>query len=447
MHRPEPDPAMNRRAFVGHACRIGSGALLAASSGGLLAACGQKQAKAVSISSALAAPGTTIPTAQLSWAMAPYPDETMAVIAMRQGWFSDVGIQIGPTATGAKFDLTESIAPLVSRQVDVGSGVFEVFASQLDTSNTVRSFVTFDTFEGFGFMAPPEAKDLKSVQEFQAEGQAFEQAVRSTMAQLKGKTVGTATDPASRLFYNICFDLGGVRPSDFDRKDLANPSIVSAALSSRLDIAAPSGGVEIVRLRSQGFKTLLDVRTLIKESGDARRLQLVTHGVYLTRSDYYDQHYETMLRAASVIYRVLDQLRADHAKAASYQLPFLNAYTGTKLTESQLAQIHKTVAVLRTFDEMPEFYEGTDANNIYIDAQAQIDQLHQDHVLKKPHKVGEIEGAHRVYRDLLRYKAESDRLFKAVGSQGADLVRRARAQYDARNYLDSYRFLAAQSQA
>ncbi|MCW3014419.1 MAG: hypothetical protein JWO02_1511 [Solirubrobacterales bacterium] len=448
MDRIGPDGAQNRRTFLSRAYRLGSGAMLAGSAGSFIAACGQKETTSVPISSALAQPGTTIPTATLNWAMAPYADETMAVIAMKQGWFSNVGIDIGPTATGAKFDLTESIAPLVSKQVDVGSGVFEVFASQLDTVDTVRSFITFDTFEGFGFFAPPEsAQTYKSVQEFQAQGQSFEQAIRSTMGQMRGKTVGTATDPASRLFYNICFSLGGISASELKRKNLSNPNIVTAALSSRLDIAAPSGGVEITRLLSQGFKPLLDVRTLLKESQDARRLQIVTHGVYLTRSDIYEQRYETVLRAASVIYRVLDQLRDDHVKAASYQLPFLNAYTGTKLTETQLAQIHKGIAVLRTFEEMGEFYAGTQANNIYLNAQAQIEQLRKDKVLKGPHKVSEIEGARRVYRDLVRYKAESDRLFKAVGNAGDPVVRRARAQYEARNYLDSYRFLAAHSQA
>jgi ABC-type nitrate/sulfonate/bicarbonate transport system substrate-binding protein len=442
------DPTMDRRAFVGSAARFASLPLVAGGLGAFLAACGQKtESAATNVPTGLATAGSTIPASQLSWAMAPFPDETVAVIAMRRGYFDDVGIKIKPTSTGAKLDLTESLAPLLSKQVDVGSGVIEVFASQLDNTQAARVFLLLDTFEGFALYAPP-GSSIKTVDEFVAQGQSFDQALKSAMGQLKGKRVALATDPGARLFYNLLFSVGGISAKDFQRRDLSNPNIVAAALAGKTDIAAPSGGVEVIKLESEGFKLIVNQRQFTEQSNDRRRLQLISHSTYVTRADVLENEYETILRAGSAVFRVLDDLRKDHPAAAGDQLPFLNSYTGTKLTEPQLAKIHKTIARLRTFDEMGDLLTGaTNPNNIYLNVQAQIDQLRKDKVLKNPHTVGEVDASRRVWEDLKRYRAESDRLFRALGGTRPDVVAKARKHYDARNYLDSYRFLAAASKA
>lgn len=439
---------MDRRSFVGGAARLASVPLAGGSLATLLSACGQKdESTNVPLPTGLAAPGTGIPTAQLKWAMAPFPDETAAVIGMRRGYFDDVGITIKPTKTGAKLDLTESLAPLLSKQVDVGSGVIEVFASQLDNTRAARVFLLLDTFEGFAVYAPPDSS-IKSVQDFVDAGQPFDQALRSAMAQLKGKKVALATDPGARLFYKLLFDIGDLGSKAFERRDLSNPNIVAAALAGKTDFAAPSGGVEIIKLESEGFKLIVNQRQFTDGSNDARKLQLISHSTYVTRADILEKEYDTILRAASVVFRVLDDLRKDHKGAAADQLPFLNSYTGTKLTEPQLAKIHKTIARLRTFDEMGDLLTGAkNPNNIYVNVQAQIDQLRKDKVLKRPHSVADVDASKRVWTDLRRYKAESDKLFDSLGDDARGIVAKARRHYDARNYLDSYRFLASAAKA
>src|SRR3954469_11028274 len=101
------DRTFDRRTLVANSARVAALAIASGGAASLLAACGQKEQAAVSIPTGLAEPGSTIPSSNLTWAMAPYPDETLAVIGMRRGYFKDVGITIGPTSTGAKFDLTE----------------------------------------------------------------------------------------------------------------------------------------------------------------------------------------------------------------------------------------------------------------------------------------------------------------------------------------------------
>lgn len=434
---------MDRRAFVTGAARVASLPLVGGSAAAFLAACGQKEEAVAKLPTGLAAAGSTIPSSELAWAMAPYPDETIAVIGMKRGYFEDVGITIKPTDTGAKLDLTSSVAPLLSKQVDVGSGVIEVFASQLDNSSATKVFLLIDTYEGFALFAEPDSP-MKSVQEFVDAGQPFDTALKSAMAQFKGKRVSLATDPGARLFFKLLFEVGDLDVKDIERRDLSNPNILAAALAGKTDIAGPSGGVEVIKLESEGFKRIINQREFTSQSQDERKLQLISHSTYVTRADVLDDDYETILRAASVVFRVLDDLRKDHAGAAASQLPFLNAYTGTKLTQPQLLKIHETIARLRTFDEMGQLLEGADnPDNIYVNVQAQIDQLRKDKVLKKAHTVAEVDASKRVWTDLRRYRTASDELFASLGDGSPDVVTRARAQYDARNYLDSYRFLAA----
>src|SRR5437870_998388 len=51
---------------------------------------------------AAAEPGTAIPTASVAFGMRPYADNTFYVVAMKKGWFKDVGIQITPAPYGLK---------------------------------------------------------------------------------------------------------------------------------------------------------------------------------------------------------------------------------------------------------------------------------------------------------------------------------------------------------
>ncbi len=442
---PDVNRDVNRRQFVAGAGRVATLPLFGGAAASVLAACGQKEETTKGPAAGLAAPGTTIPRVDVDWAMAPFPDETVAVIAMKEGYFDDVGIKIGPSATGAKLDITSSPAPLFSGQVQVGSGVIEAFIPQLDTVTQIKSFVYLGNFNGTVIMAPP-GSSAKTVDDFMSEGDTFEVALKKTMAQLKGKSVALATDPAARFFYRTVFDLGGISSKDFDRKDLSSTNIVNLALAGRVDFPAPSGGVELLTLRNRGFKTLVSDGEMIEKSNDPRRFQLAIHSGYLTTKKYYDEHYETILRAASVVYRALQDVQDNFSRAASDQLPFLNAYAGFELTKPQLHGIHESVANLKTFDTV-ETYFGDKESPLNIDtvAKAQIAALRKDGVLKKEHTPSDLEGAKRVWDDLRRYKAESDKLFadKGVAKGSQQLVARAHQQYDAFNYLDSYRFLAA----
>lgn len=442
---PEINDGVSRRDFVVNMSRVAALPVVGVSAASILAACGQKVDSSSGPAKGLAAAGTDIPRVNVDWALAPFPDESVAVVGMKLGYFSDVGINIGPRATGAKLDITSNPAPLLSGQVQVGSGVIEAFIPQLDTVQEIKTFVYVGNFTGTVIMAPPDSP-AKTIQDFMDAGDSFEVAIKKVMAQLKGKSVALATDPAARFFYNTVFDLGGISSRDFTRRNLSSTNIVNLALAGRIDFPAPSGGVELLTLRNRGFKTLISDGQMIAESKDPRRYQLAIHAGYLTTKTYYDKEYETILRAASAVYRVMQEVQDNFSTVAEQQLPFLNAYAGFELTPAQLKGIHKSVANLKTFETVKTYFQDKKSPlNINTVANAQIAELRKKGVLKKDHSPSELEGAKRVWDDLKRYKSESDKLFSNDKVRGGDqaLVKRARQQYDAFNYLDSYRFLAA----
>ena len=441
----DPERGVSRRQFFEDASRVAALPLAGGAVASVLAACGQKSETVSALPKGLADPGTSIPQVHVDWAMAPFPDETSAAIGMKRGYFDDVGITIGPTSTGAKIDITSNPAPLLSGQVQVGSGVIEAFIPQLDTVQEITSFVYMGNFTGTVIMAPP-GSSAKTLNDFLHEGDSFDVAIKKTMAQLKGKSVALATDPAARFFYRTVFDLGGISDNDIDRKDLSSTNIVNLALAGKVDFPAPSGGVELLTLQAHGFKTLVSDGEIIAESHDPRRFQLAIHSGYLTTKKYYGDNYETILRAAFVEYRVMQAINDNPSAAARDQLPFLNAYAGFELTQAKLIGIYKSVANIQTFDSVRTYFtDQKSALNIYNVANAQIKVLRQDNVLKKDHSPSELEGAKRVWEDLRRYRDESNKLFdQSPGNK--ELVRKARQQYDAFNYLDSYRFLAAATQ-
>ncbi|MBO9533653.1 MAG: hypothetical protein J7513_11845 [Solirubrobacteraceae bacterium] len=386
-------------------------------------------------------PGVDIPTAKVDFSMAPFADDTIAAIGTKLGYFKDNGIQIGPEANGAKLALTANVAPLISGQVDAGSAVFEVLLSKLDTVDNVRTFVVHGSFEGFALFAPI-GSDAKSVKELEAEGKPFDVALKEAIGQFKGDTLAFSNDPSIQLFYSLLFDVAGVKEADFDVSRVANAQVVNLALAGRAELAAPSGGPQVERLASSGLKEIVNEQQILAASTDERRLALVNHSTYVTTKKFYDENYNTVLRMAGAVYRSLDLIRKDPQAAAAAQLPYLNAYAGSKTTPKQLAFLHETITHERTFDEMADYFTRDNAFNVYTSGAAQIAELRKKQVLRKPHEVDELDGAKQVYLDMLDLKNRSAKLLKEKATGDPAVLKVARERYEQRNYLDAYRALA-----
>src|SRR3972149_3412702 len=66
-------------------------------------------------------PGTAIPEASVRFGMRPYADNTFYVVAMKKGWFKDVGITITPQPYGLKVTDAVVVSLLLKQGLDISS--------------------------------------------------------------------------------------------------------------------------------------------------------------------------------------------------------------------------------------------------------------------------------------------------------------------------------------
>lgn len=420
--------------------------LLAASAAGLgatqlVAACATPPSGAggapVDLPKDLLAPGTDIPKVTVSAGFTPYADQLLPVVGIRKGYFSDVGITIEPAPDGAKTDLIKSLTPLLNKQVALGSGYLPSVAPQLDSVTTVTAFAIADVFYGYRILAP--AGRYQTVAELMESGKAFPEACAEVVEQIRGKKL-ILRNGVVPTFYDLAFEQAGMSTRDATVTYLENPDIVRAAFSGQADFVAPTGAVEIQTLQEQGWEPLVEIRQLIDELPDETLSLRATHSGYLTTKEYAQQNYPTLLRFTGVMYRLIDDLRADKAGTVEVYRDYVNSYVGSKMTNEVLAGMFDNLYSLRDFDEAAELYETKGAPFNYEETTAaHLEELTAGGVIKPGHTPADMSIAGQVYADLKRYKAEADKAIAAAGAGAAE----ARKHYDARNYVDAYRIAAS----
>lgn len=390
--------------------------------------------------SALAEPGDTIPEVTVDAGLSPYADEMLAAAGAARGYFSDVGITFGEEPAGIKSDLIASVTPLLNGQIDIGSGYPPALISQLDDVDNVVAFQIQDVFYGYRILAP--AGKYTTLQEAMDQGQSYDEAVATVLAQLDGQDV-ILRDGVVPTFYQLVTQTAGTDMSAWNITYLANPDIVRAAQAGQSDFVSPTGAVEIVRLLNDGWESLLALPDVIDNSAPEDTVSLrATFSGYLTTTEYAEENWDTLLRYSSVIYRLIDDLEADPTGTAADYVDLLNSYTGSDLSADQVAQTFDGLYSARNFEDAAEFYEDEDSA-FYFDtvAGAQIDSLATQGVIDEGHTASQISIAGDVWRALKAYQEAADNAL--AEAPDGDLKTAAQAQYDARNYLDAYRLAAA----
>jgi ABC-type nitrate/sulfonate/bicarbonate transport system substrate-binding protein len=430
--------SMNRRGFLRSAAVL---TVVATAAGGALSGCGETAQ--VKVPEGLAKAGTTIPSATVKMGLSPNADELIPAIGVERGYYKDVGISIAPGPYGAKTDLLTSVTPLLNGQVAVGTGYAPTVLPQLDAVRNVKVFAVMDVYYGYRILAPKGK--YKTVSALMEEGQSFADAAKTAVSQMRGKTF-LRNEATSPTFFNLAYELGGLEDGDFNLVLLDNPGVVRAALAGRGDFAAPTGAADILELESRGWEPIIDVRQMFDNIPEKTLPLRATNSGFLATDAYINDNYETVLRLTSVMYRIIDDLKRDPLASVEVFRDYVNSYTGNDLTAAQLKEVIASLYSFRDFDEAAEFFGSKKgAFSLAPAYAAQIATLKEGKVLKGEHQYSDLILAEQVWEDLQRYRSEAERLFEVVEEKDPDLARRAREQFDARNYLDAYRLLASAS--
>ena len=196
-----------------------------------------------------AEPGTSIPVADVKFGMRPYADNTFYIIAMKKGWFKDVGINILPDPYGLKVTDTNVVALLLNRQLDMSSEFCPLLLPTYKSAKTLKCVAFTDDFLGEAILANPNLH-LRSFKDYIAEGKSFDEAIRAALAPLNGKTLVGAPELSDRPFEEAAAKFAGVQ---WNLQVLDDPKSLVLAKAGRIDFINPEGAPIVYTLEQAGW--------------------------------------------------------------------------------------------------------------------------------------------------------------------------------------------------
>ena len=126
------------------------------------------------------------------------------------------------------------------------------------------------------------------------------------------KKVYVPASIASKVFVELPFQLAGLKLPNY--VTMEDPQMLLLAKSDRVDIVQPNGAPIAQTLLDAGWTPIYDLGQLVKYGPggvDSPLEPLVFNNGWAATADYIDAHKTTMMRFASVVYRIFDALKKD----------------------------------------------------------------------------------------------------------------------------------------
>lgn len=437
---------MTRRNFL---TRSGMVALGASLSGSLLAGCGGEKGGGANVAKG------EMPKVTVRFGHEPYLDHTQASIALKKGWFNEVGIDIQPNKSGVDglvVDANQAISVFSSGRLDVMSGSAQLLMPGVKQVPSYKMFFFADMFQGYAILAQPDG-NYKSFTDFvKDKGMPPKEAYKATMKQMKGKVFAYPPEAAIKGFIDLALQQGGVTLNDMKTNVAPDPTNVALMQSGRADFQV--GGVPSrLTLQSKGFKPILtsaDLAKLAKPSANSEELRAVFQDGWLASDKWINENHDTMLRMASVGFRINQFINENPKEAASIQMPFLNSVAGTNFDYDTAKIAYESLDPFYTFNEQKAWHleENNPLNGKYVIGSA-IKLYENKGVLNKgQYTFRDFSIADKVYRELLNDRKQADQLIKkgeskSLSGKKASLLKKAKQQYKNFNFLDAKRFAEA----
>ena len=393
-------------------------------------------------------PGTDIPAATVNFGMRPYADNTFYVVAMKKGWFKDVGIEIGPEELGLKVTDTNVIALLLNGQLDMSSQYCPLLLPTYKSSDKLKCVGFTDTFLGTAIVANPELK-LKSFKDYIAEGMSFDEAIKAALKPLDGQTLVGSPVLSKRPFEDAVKTFSGV---NFQLDLMDDAKMLVLAKAGRIKFSDPEGAPIVYTLLQDGWTNLIDIGDLYKHGPggiDSPVEKLVSIVGVAANSDYVNENPTTVMRFMSVVWRTIDALKEDPS-LYELQAPYLNSVAGTDLDAAGVADAVATLHPFTTFEENAEYFTKEDSILYYMNAwPAIIGDWEDKHLV--PEGAVETEQflwAAPIWMKMKEYQEQSDTLIKELEGKSLDadkseMLAKAKQFYEWYDFLDAYRLATA----
>ncbi|MHB1131628.1 MAG: ABC transporter substrate-binding protein [Chloroflexota bacterium] len=401
----------------------------------------------------------TIDTKAVKFCHLPFLDHSQAIIGVNKGWFQEVGITIQPAPNGVSILPAQRAAAHTTGQCDVSSGATGAAISLHKQLPGLVMFVVGDIFQGDAILAHPDS-DYKRYSEFVAEGLAPAEAVRQTMAQIKGKTWAIALAPASQFSSNLFIREGGLQPADFTAILVDDAKTVELAVAKQADFQM-GGAPARVELEGRGFYpiiTIADLAARATPSADSVIQRALYPDGWMIDRAVWQRDPDLVLRMASVMWRITDLIVNNPDEALAIHVPFLNSISGRAITAEEGMRIYKDLDPFYTFEDNAKLYVDKE-NPLYWEWElgSKIKAQEESGVFQPGEvKPADVTIGPEVYSRMVTLETEAADLITRAGAalnatqqRGVDVTSaraaldKATALQDGYDFLDAKRFAEA----
>lgn len=383
-----------------------------------------------------------IPLETVRFGVLPYADHTYVVIGQQQGWFREVGIDLVPQVIKV-----DQIVPFLKNDsLDVVSTPPAILFASYENAPNLVHFVFGDLFQGYALMGP---KSAKTYADFRSTGLSSSEAIQQVMAQVKGQVFAFPPEAAIKPFIDLILERGGLKQDAFKAMVLDDPLTVNAMRSNQAQFQV--GGVPSrLTLQKEGFRPLLrsvDVAQSAKPSPDSPELAGILQNGWATTRDFYIWRRDTILRLASVNYRIMQFIEQHPREAAAIHMPYLSSVTGEKFTSEDAEIIYKDLDPFVTFDQQRAWFHNPDSIFFYRNINGAIlaSFVKQGIYKGQPPELSEVIRSAAVYEQLEELRDRADSILQRIEqsprkAKASDLIARAKHHRQIFNFLDAFRF-------
>jgi hypothetical protein len=393
-------------------------------------------------------PGTDIPQVTVTFGMRPYADNTFYVIGMEKGWFKDVGITIAPEPHGLKTTENQWVSILLNRQVDINSATCSILLPSYKTTDQLKCAGFAVTFFGQVMLANPKLR-LKTFRDYMTEGATFEEGLRKALEPLVGKTIYVPANVAEKEFHEVPFRLAGLELPNYTTMEDAQMLLL--AKSERLDFMHPGGAPIAQTMLDAGWTPIYDTGQLLEFGPggvDSPLESLVFNNGWAATASYINENQTTMLRFASVVFRIFNELEKDPALYGAYA-PYLNSVAGTSLDADGVRRTVENLDPFVTFEAQTKYFVDKASPEFYGNSLgALIKALEASGSIPTGITPDGIAWAAPMYHELVAYKEKTDALLATAESatlsdEKKALIEKAKEFYGWYNFLDAFRLATA----
>lgn len=397
--------------------------------------------------------GTSIPNVTVHFGMRPVANDVMFVVATKQGWFKDVGINIAPPPYGNKSTFDNAVPLLLNNQLNIEALDPIPTISTLGSENSIRFIGLSDIFLGYQILAAPSVH-AKTVSQFMSQGLSFKQAMSKTLDQMKGQKLTIPPIISDRGFLDTAFAAAGMSMTKTAHVTVTPDSnALNLASGGSVKFASFDGAPFTAQLLGAGWTpivTPLDLSKNLPPGVNSPAELLVEPPGIASTAGWASKNPDTVLRFVSVMFRLIDAINKAPQNELQYELGYLNAFAGTHLNVQELQANITRLDPLISFSEQAQYYSNPKSSLYYKNwfAATLNYDIKQGALKKGNYSADNLIWANKVYNELANYQHKTDGLLKSaankhLSSRGSALITKAKEYYSWFDFLDSYRYAKA----